>query len=201
MSNKQAPLLIDQVNMDAIDHYCNKIYFRDEYTARHAEHVAELMAGLAAYLDFAPEQINLAYMVGLMHDVGKINTPEHILNKPGRLTDEELAVMKQHAQDGAELLGTIAGMEPIVEIIRHHHERWDGKGYPKGLKQEDIPPYSRMLSLCDAFDAMTSLRCYRSPICLKACLTEITNCAGVQFDPELCRQFTEFIREHFGFYE
>lgn len=201
MSNKQAPLLIDQVNMDAIDHYCNQIYFRDEYTARHAEHVAELMAGLAAYLDFAPEQLHLAYMVGLMHDVGKIHTPEYILNKPGRLTDEELAVMKQHAQDGAELLGKIEGMEPVVEIIRHHHERWDGNGYPKGLKQEDIPPYSRMLSLCDAFDAMTSLRCYRSPICLKACLAEITSCSGVQFDPELCRHFTEFIREHFGFYE
>lgn len=201
MRNKQASLLIEQVNMDAIDNYCSQIYFRDEYTARHAEHVADLMAGLAAYLDFETEQINLAYMVGLMHDVGKINTPEYILNKPGRLTEEEFAVMKRHAQDGAELLERVAGVEPIVEIIRYHHERWDGRGYPEGLRQEEIPQYSRMLSLCDAFDAMTSLRCYRSPICLKACLEEITACAGGQFDPELCRQFTDFIRDQFGFYE
>jgi len=201
MSNKQAALLIEQVNMDAIDNYCNQIYFRDEYTARHAEHVADLMTGFAAYMDFGTEQINLAYMVGLMHDVGKINTPEHILNKPGRLTEEEFAIMKQHAQDGADLLGEVAGVEPIVEIIRHHHERWDGKGYPKGLKRKDIPQYSRMLSLCDAFDAMTSMRCYRDPVCLKACLEEITSCAGGQFDPDLCRQFTAFIREQFGFYE
>ncbi|HWQ61834.1 MAG TPA: HD domain-containing phosphohydrolase, partial [Negativicutes bacterium] len=93
----------------------------------------------------------------------------------------------------------IAGVGPIVAIMRHHHERWDGSGYPDGLKDKDIPLLSRMLALCDAFDAMTAARCYRTPVPLRECVREIWRCAGSQFDPVVAAAFIEFIRERFGY--
>ena len=191
--------LIEQVNMEAIEYFCRQIYYCDPNTAMHAEHVADLMAGLASQMGMGSDEINLAYMVGVMHDVGKIKTPEEILTKPGRLPPEEFAVMKRHAADGAAMLAGIAGVEPIVGIMRHHHERWDGSGYPDGLRDEDIPLFSRMLALCDAFDAMTAARCYRKPVPLRECIRELWRCAGSQFDPVIAAVFIEFIRERFGY--
>ncbi len=191
--------IIEQVNMEAIEDFCRQIFYCDPYTSMHAEHVADLMAGLATQMTLTSNEINLAYMVGIMHDVGKIKTPEHILTKNGRLTDAEYAIMKKHADDGADMLAGIAGAEPIVKIMRHHHERFDGTGYPDGLQEEDIPLFSRMLSVCDAFDAMTTHRCYRQPVSLNECLQEITRCAGSHFDPEVCKVFIAFIQERFGF--
>lgn len=197
---KQAASLLEQVNMEAIENFCRQIYFRDSYTAMHAEHVADLMAGLAAYMGMTSEEIDLAYMVGIVHDVGKIKIPDGILTKPGRLTDDEFTVMKTHAAEGAEILSTVEGAESIVAIMRHHHERYDGGGYPDGLKGEEIPLFSRMLALCDTFDAMTTARCYRKPVSLEQCLYEIRSCAGGQFDPRLCGDFINFIEERFGFF-
>lgn len=190
---KHAPSLLEQVNMEAIENFCRQIYFRDSYTAIHAEHVADLMAGLAAHMGMTSEQINLSYMVGIMHDVGKIKIPDTILNKPGRLTAEEFAIMKGHAEEGANMLGAVDGAAPIAVIMRHHHERYDGKGYPDGLEGEAIPLFSRMLALCDCFDAMTTHRCYRQPVSLAECLAELRHCAGTQFDPKLCDKFLNFI--------
>lgn len=191
--------VIDQVNMEAIEDFCRQIFYCDPYTSMHAEHVADLMTGLATQMSMTSNEINLAYMVGIMHDVGKIKTPEHILTKNGRLTDEEYAIMKKHSVDGADMLACIEGTEPIVKIMRHHHERFDGTGYPDGLRGEGIPLFSRMLSVCDAFDAMTTHRCYRQPVSLSECLQEITRCAGAHFDPRICRVFIAFIEERFGF--
>jgi putative nucleotidyltransferase with HDIG domain len=191
--------IIEQINMEAIEEFCRQIYYRDPSTAMHAEHVADLMAGLASQMGMGSDEINLAYMVGVMHDVGKIKTPEAILTKPGRLTPEEFAVMKRHAADGADMLTRVPGAKPIVGIMRHHHERWDGTGYPDGLSNGSIPLFSRMLALCDSFDAMTAARCYRSPVSLKECVREICRCAGSQFDPVVAAVFVEFIRERFGY--
>ena len=185
--------------MDAIEDFCRQIYYCDPYTSMHAEHVADLMAGLASQMGMTSDEISLAYMVGVMHDVGKIKTPVHILTKPGRLTVDEFEVMKRHADEGALMLAVSEGVEPIVRIMRHHHERYDGKGYPGGLAGEAIPLFSRMLAICDSFDAMTTARCYRTPVSLGECLEEIRRCAGSQFDPAICREFAEFIRERFGF--
>lgn len=190
---------LEQVNMDDIENFCHQIYYCDPYTARHAEHVADLMAGLAAQMSMSSEEINIAYVVGIVHDVGKIKTPDNILNKPARLTEEEYQIMKRHSVEGAEMLAALKGTESIVAIMRHHHERFDGKGYPDGLIGKDIPLFSRMLALCDSFDAMTTHRCYRDPVQLKECLLEIEKCAGSQFDPQICRVFLEFIEERFGF--
>ncbi|WP_165865944.1 HD-GYP domain-containing protein [Lucifera butyrica] len=191
--------IIEQIDMDTIEMFCRQIYYCDPYTAMHAEHVAELMAGLASLIFRSSDEISLAYMVGLLHDVGKIKTPEHILIKPGRLTEEEYAVMKRHAADGADMLAEIEGIEAIVPVMRHHHERFDGRGYPDGLKETEIPFFSRMLSICDTFDAMTTHRCYREPVSLRECLREIKRCSGSQFDPAICKVFIEFIEERFGF--
>jgi len=191
--------LIEQVNMEAIEDFCRQIYYCDPNTAMHAEHVADLMAGLASQMGMDSDEINLAYMVGVMHDVGKIKTPLEILTKPARLTPAEFEIMKRHAADGAAMLAGIDGVGPIVPIMRHHHERWDGKGYPDGLKENAVPLFSRMLALCDAFDAMTAARCYRSPGPLRDCVREIWRCAGSQFDPVIAAVFIEFIRERFGY--
>lgn len=170
--------IMEQVNMDAIEEFCRQIYYVDPYTAMHAEHVAELMAGLASQMFFSSEEISFAYMVGVLHDVGKIRTPEHILTKPAKLTQEEYEIMKRHSEDGAKMLSAIEGAAPIAQIMRHHHERFDGKGYPDGLRGGRIPLYSRMLAVCD---------------------TEIQRCAGAQFDPEVCEAFIDFVADRFGF--
>lgn len=191
--------LVDQVDMDAIEDFCREIYKCDEYTLSHVQHVADLMAGLASQLGMSCDEINLAYMVGVIHDVGKVKTPDAILHKPGRLTPDEFEVMKQHAGAGASMLSSVAGAGPIVPVMRHHHERFDGKGYPDGLEKYQIPTLSRMLAICDSFDAMITHRCYREPISLRNSLLELRRCEGTQFDPDLCEAFIEFIYERFGF--
>lgn len=191
--------ILDQIDMEKIEEFCRDIYYFDPYTHMHAQHVADLMAGLASQMALTSEGISLAYMVGVIHDVGKIKTPSEILNKPGRLNGAEFEIMKRHANDGAEMLAALSGTQAIAQIIRHHHEKFDGSGYPDGLKCKEIPEFSRMLAVCDTFDAMTTHRCYREPVCLRDSLLELKRCAGTQFDPLICSQFIEFVREQFGF--
>jgi HD-GYP domain-containing protein (c-di-GMP phosphodiesterase class II) len=191
--------LLEQINMNAIEDFCQQIYYCDPYTAMHAEHVAELMSGLACQMEMSSDEIHLAYMVGVMHDVGKIKTPVNILTKAGRLTDLEWQVMRRHSVDGADMLAVVQGGDPIVRVMRHHHERHDGRGYPDGLMGDNIPLLSRMLAVCDAFDAMITKRCYREPVDLAECLHELQRCAGTQFDPDVCKTFIEFVEERFGF--
>lgn len=185
--------------MEAIEAFCQQVYYCDPYTAMHAEHVAELMGGLASQMCMSSDEISLAFIIGLIHDVGKIKTPNDILTKPGSLTEEEFKTMKEHAQHGADMLSLIEGAEAIVPVMRHHHERYDGKGYPQGLSGENIPLLSRMVSLCDAFDAMTTNRCYRKPITLTECIEEIKRYSGTQFDPNICEFFIDFLKDQFGF--
>jgi len=201
MNNPQQNKLsvINKFNMEAIEEFCQQVYYCDPYTAMHAEHVAELMAGLASQMCMSSDEISLAFIVGLIHDVGKIKTPSNILTKPGRLTEEEFQIMKEHAQHGADMLAIIEGAEGIVPVMRHHHERYDGKGYPEGICGGNIPLLSRMLALCDTFDAMTTSRCYRKPFTLEECFEEINRCSGTQFDPCICQLFIEFLKERFGF--
>lgn len=191
--------VINLFNMEAIEEFCKQIYYCDPYTSMHAEHVAELMAGLASQMCMSSDEISLAFIVGLIHDIGKIKIPSDVLNKPGSLTDEEFETMKRHAQYGAEMLTIIEGAEAVVPVIHHHHERYDGRGYPKGLRGEQIPLLSRMLAICDTFDAMTTNRCYKEPVTLEECIEEIKMCSGTQFDPTICDLFIEFIEDRFGF--
>lgn len=173
--------------------FAKAIDARDSYNGNHSERVAKLMMYFAERLALSREEINLAYLSGMMHDIGKIGVPESILNKPARLTKREFAFVKRHPDVGAEMLSEICGFEKIAEAVRYHHERYDGNGYPYRLKGQRIPFLSRMLALCDTYDAMTSIRCYREPFAFDRALGEIAQGIGTQFDPELSREFTSII--------
>lgn len=169
---------------------------RDAYTMHHSEHVGDLMGGLAEFMNLPPDEITQAYLAGVIHDVGKIRIPEQILNKQDKLTIAEIAVIKKHPEMGAEIIRTIDGFENMAAIVRSHHERFDGSGYPDSLVGEDIPFISRMLAVCDSFDAMTTARCYRQPIKINEALQEIVRCAGTQFDPRVAAAFVRYASQY-----
>jgi HD-GYP domain-containing protein (c-di-GMP phosphodiesterase class II) len=135
--------------------------------------------------------LNELEMLGLLHDIGKIAIDKEILNKPGRLTKKEWNEVKRHPEIGYRILSSVNDMAELAEFILAHHERWDGEGYPKGLRGEDIPLQSRVLALADAYDAMTSERAYRRSLSESAAVEELEKNAGTQFDPEIVRIFIE----------
>lgn len=186
---------LDNINLNIIKAFSRAIGARDAYTSHHDENVAQLMVAFAETLQLPPEEVTFAYLAGAVHDVGKIGIPEPVLNKPGRLTDEEYQCIKRHAAIGADIIGEVDGLCELARIVRYHHERYDGRGYPDGLAGEDIPLFSRMLALCDSYDAMTSVRCYRIPVRPLQALVEIQRCAGTQFDPALSIIFLEMMKK------
>ena len=127
----------------------------------------------------------------MLHDIGKIIIPLRIINKDGKLTNDEYATMKSHSEIGFRILNSTQDMRNIALIVLNHHEKWDGSGYPRGISKGNIPFKSRIIAIADAFDAMTSERTYRKIITNKEALDEITRCSGMQFDPELVKVFGE----------
>jgi diguanylate cyclase (GGDEF)-like protein/putative nucleotidyltransferase with HDIG domain len=165
---------------------------RDTYTGSHSERVSELAARVASRLGLEPEQVELTRLAGSLHDLGKLAIPEEILRKPGALTDSERLVLERHPQIGFRMLDSL-GVDPVADLVLHHHERWDGAGYPDGLQGEEIPLGARIIFVTDAFDAMTSDRIYRPKRSSDAALAELERCAGSQFDPAIVAAFTEEI--------
>ncbi|MFV0465281.1 MAG: HD domain-containing phosphohydrolase [Lachnospiraceae bacterium] len=151
----------------------------------HSERVAMLCQQMAEALDMTEAQISRIHSAGLLHDIGKIGVREDILNKPGRLTNEEYENMCSHAEIGYKILQSAGNMDDISEFAYAHHERWDGKGYPRQLKEEQIPLESRIIAIADTYDAMTSDRSYRNGLSKEVAIEEIKRCAGTQFDPSL----------------
>jgi putative nucleotidyltransferase with HDIG domain len=186
---------LDAVNMNIIKAFCKAIGVRDMYTMQHSENVAALIVGLTEYMKLSANEVTMAYLAGIVHDVGKIGISEEILNKPSRLTNAEYEIIKRHPSKGADILQEVDEFATLAQIVRHHHERYDGNGYPYGLQGEKIPLISRMLTICDAYDAMTSVRCYCDPHSIEEALAEIKKCAGRQFDPGLSSIFIDFIEE------
>ncbi|MCR5615991.1 MAG: HD-GYP domain-containing protein [Saccharofermentans sp.] len=173
----------------------NAIDAKDKYTHGHSARVAEYSRKIAELAGKSPSECDEIYYVALLHDVGKIGIPEQIINKKGKLTDEEYAAIKQHATMGAEILKDI-NVYPYLSIGAHyHHERFDGKGYPDGLKGTDIPEIARIISVADAYDAMTSSRSYRDPIPQQQVREEIVECVGTQFDPRFANIMIHLIDE------
>jgi len=162
---------------------------RDEYTYLHSVAVSALMMNFARILDRPEEEVSALGMAGLLHDVGKIAMPPAILNKPGRLTEEEFAVMRRHAEDGARILKAGTGVpDAAFDVCLHHHERMDGKGYPFGLVGEKLSLAARMGAICDVYDALTSHRAYKDAWSPQRALAEMQAWAG-HFDPVLLRAF------------
>jgi diguanylate cyclase (GGDEF)-like protein/putative nucleotidyltransferase with HDIG domain len=157
---------------------------RDTYTGSHSSRVADLAARLAERIGLDEEQIELTRLAGSLHDLGKLAIPEEVLRKPGPLTDPERLVVERHPQIGFRMLESL-GVDPVADWVLHHHERWDGTGYPDRLSGTRIPLGARILFVADAYDAMTSDRVYRSRLTTQAALAELERCAGTQFDPEV----------------
>ena len=164
---------------------------KDAYTHGHSQRVARYSGQLGRALGFDDQEIERLELSAVLHDVGKIGVPEAILNKPDRLTAAEMAVMKSHPEKGAEILSSIRAMRDIVPGVLHHHERFDGVGYPRFLKGENIPLQARIIIIADTFDAMTSTRPYRNALPVQVAIDEIRRCTGTQFDPRLAEVFVE----------
>lgn len=167
----------------------------DRYTRGHSDRVAGYAQLLAIKLGLPAEQVELVRQSALMHDVGKIGCVIN-LNKPGILSESEYEVFKRHPGYGRDILEPIEFLRPIIPGVHHHHERWDGDGYPVGLKAQEIPLIARIISVADVYDAMTSDRAYRKALPHEATVAEIQLCAGTQFDPELANEFVGVIELH-----
>jgi diguanylate cyclase (GGDEF)-like protein/putative nucleotidyltransferase with HDIG domain len=167
---------------------------RDTYTGSHSERVSELAARLATRLGLDAEQVELTRLAGSLHDLGKLAIPEEILRKAGELTDSERLVLQRHPQIGFRMLDSL-GVDPVAEIVLHHHERWDGAGYPSALRGEDSPLGARIIFVVDAYDAMTSDRVYRARLSHEEALAELRRCSGTQFDPLIVEAFAEELEE------
>ncbi len=165
----------------------NAIDAKDEYTRGHSTRVAEYSRKIAEHYGKSPAECDEIYQIALLHDVGKIGIEESIINKNGKLTDEEYEAIKQHPVLGSQILKSINEYPDLIIGARYHHERYDGRGYPDRLKGEDIPEIARIISVADAYDAMTSKRSYRDPIPQQTVREEIVKGAGTQFDPKFAK--------------
>ncbi len=162
---------------------------KDRYTRGHSERVALLAKMLAQAAGLPEHDAERIHLAGILHDIGKIGVPDHVLCKPSRLTDEEFALIKQHPTIGYEILKGIPAVEDVLPGVLHHHERWDGRGYPGNIGGESIPLMARILALADTFDSMSSNRAYRAARHREQVLAEIQRCSGGQFDPDLVDAF------------
>jgi len=158
---------------------------KDSYTADHCKRVACYSSEISSMLSLTKEEQMTAYHVGLLHDIGKILTPEVILLKPKKLTKKEFMVIQKHVIDSERIVSSIASFKPYLPLIRHHHEHYNGWGYPDRLKQEEIPLISRILCVADSFDAMTTNRIYKTRKTHSQAIDELNRCKGKQFDPHV----------------
>ncbi|MFC2072996.1 HD domain-containing phosphohydrolase [Chloroflexota bacterium] len=162
---------------------------KDEYTSGHSQRVADIAVAIARKMNLPQESIEKIRLAGLLHDIGKIGVRESVLHKPSRLANEELQHIQKHSEIGEHILAPIAGDEETLKSIRNHHEHYDGTGYPDRLKNTQISLGARILSVSDAYEAMTSGRPYRKPLSEEIALAEIENGKGTQFDPEIIIAF------------
>jgi HD-GYP domain-containing protein (c-di-GMP phosphodiesterase class II) len=168
---------------------------RDPYTQKHTGRIRDMAMALAGSLQLPGEERRALRLGSILHDVGKIGVPDSILLKPGPLSEEEWEVMRTHPVVGEGMLRGMEFLAPALPIIRHHHERWDGSGYPDGLAGERIPRGARIVAVCDAFDAMTSDRPYRRALDSTAACRELLAQAGKQFDPTSAALLVEIVSD------
>lgn len=173
------------ITVESIQAIARTIDAKDEYTNGHSTRVGYYSKLIAQHLGMSEDEVDNIYYIALLHDIGKIAIPDKILNKPGRLTDEEFAVMKSHTTRGAKILRGISTIPHIVEGAKSHHEKYDGTGYPEGLKGEEIPFVARIICCADCFDAMASKRVYKEPFSAETIINEFKRCEGTQFDPKI----------------
>ncbi len=178
-----------------VDLLLQSLFKKSSREMEHSKRVGALAERFGSFLGYPKEEVEFLQTVGIMHDIGKIAITSKILNKQSKLDDEEWREIQRHPEIGFNILSSVNQYAPIAEQVLCHHERWDGKGYPNQIAGDLIPLYSRILALCDSYDAMTNFRTYRSSFSEKKALDEIRRCSATQFDPSLASQFIEMIEQ------
>lgn len=180
---------------DIIECIVGALDAKDSYTAGHSQRVSDMAYDICQLIGLSKEDTEKIHIEAHLHDIGKIGIPDSILKKPGKLDDEEWGQMKQHPQIGADILSKSHRLAELKEIVLHHHERYDGKGYPSGFKAEEIPVGARIIAICDSIDAMTSTRHYRNAMTLSLCYVEIERNLGKMYDPIIGKYVLEHWEE------
>ena len=188
MENEQMLIHVVQTLAGTID-------AKDTYTKGHSGRVADYSKAIAKRFGYSESEQNDIYIIGLLHDIGKIGIPDAVINKPGKLTDEEYEIIKKHPVIGANILSNISEKPELVLGAKWHHEKFNGTGYPDGIKGEEIPEQARIVAVADAYDAMTSYRSYRQPMSQELVIKEIIDGKGSQFDPRFADIMLEIIAE------
>ena len=188
---------LERAYLDSIQTLRYTVEAKDPYTRGHSDRVSAFAVVLGKYLGLSEADLRTLEVGGLFHDIGKIGIPDSILLKQAKLTDDEYSEIKNHPSIGAHILCNAAIFQDIIPIVKHHHERYDGRGYPSQLKGEEIPYLARITAVVDTFDAMTSKRTYRNAIPLEDVKAEIERCSGTQFDPEIAKAFLDILNNHY----
>ena len=192
---------IEYLTVQTITSFADFIDAKDSYTKFHSQHVAKLAERMAVKLGWERAEIRNLYYSALLHDIGKIGVPDYILNKPGKLTEEEYSIIKKHPVIGGEILSEVTVVPYLSIGAGNHHEKYDGTGYPMGKKGTEIPLVGRIVGIVDTVDAMTSTRSYRKGLSVEETISELNRCSGTQFDPELVPIMIEILREGIDFEE
>lgn len=172
---------------EIIDCIVSALDAKDPYTAGHSERVSDMAVVVCNLLKMKEEDVQAVHIAAHLHDIGKIGIPDSILLKEEKLTDDEWQKLKKHPEIGAEILSKSHHLSRLKDIVLHHHERFDGKGYPSGLKGNEIPLGARIIAICDSIDAITSNRCYRKAHDFEFCRQEIEKNLGIMYDPNIGR--------------
>ena len=188
---------LEQAYMESIETLRYTVEAKDPYTKGHSDRVAEYSVLIGKSLNLSEEELKNLKIGGLFHDIGKIGVPDSILLKESRLDDEEYSQIKNHPLIGVHILSNATIFQDIIPIVKHHHERFDGKGYPSQLSGKDIPYLARIVSIADSFDAMTSKRSYRNALPLEVVKNEFLKNIGTQFDPEIGMVFLDLLDHHY----
>ncbi len=170
---------------------------KDTYTRGHSDRVSQYSVLIGKHLGLSEKELHDLEIGGLFHDIGKIGIPDSILRKESKLTDDEYSEIKNHPAIGAHILSSATIFQDIIPIVKHHHERYDGNGYPGKLKGEEIPYLARIAAIADTFDAMTSKRSYRDSLPMDVVISEFERCRGTQFDPNLDDVFLDILKNHY----
>ena len=188
---------LEQAYLESVQTLRYKVEAKDTYTRGHSDRVSEFSVLIGKKLGLPEEQLKILRIGGLFLDIGKIGIPDSILQKEAKLTDDEYSEIKNHPSIGAHILGAASIFKDIIPIVKHHHERYDGRGYPSGLAGEDIPYLARITAVADTFDAMTSKRSYRDALDLQYVKDEFERCKGTQFDPQIAKVFINILNNDF----
>jgi putative nucleotidyltransferase with HDIG domain len=180
--------------LDAVRDLVSRVGAQDPYTQDHSRKVKVYAVSLAEATGLSPDQVDIVSTAALLHDIGKIGIPDEVLLKEGELNDEDWKVIKTHPELGATIIGNVRELAPCVDIVLYHHERWDGGGYPEGLKGEEIPIEARIIAIAECFDYMTSALLYRPAFSLEETIEELREGAGSQFDPKLVEALIGLLR-------